>query len=329
MTATYAAPPLAMGRRLYVGLAKRSRQLAQVLLLSAYAGVPFAHDGYGAHGAPAVRASPGAGAKIATFPRPPERPAGIPRVGGRRVSPSSATTSRPDPEGFVWLPAGRVWLGGAGYGRYNPPREMSFPGLWVARFEVSVSDYAACAAAGACARPAAARYCNRLAGGAGSLPVNCVSAEDATAYAAYVSARDSLHYRLPTCEEWERAARAGLATRFPWGDAWPGARCNGCDAGCPESWHDTSVDDGFSLTAPVSALPHCGAEGGAQQMIGNVAEWCRGGLAGAPWDVRGGSWRHLRAFQDPAMPRRFDGAERSPDAGFRLVVDRPAGPLRP
>ena len=50
----------------------------------------------------------------------------------------------------------------------------------------------------------------------GSHPVTCVSWDDATAYAAWLSTTTGHRYRLPSASEWEYAARAGGDALQPW-----------------------------------------------------------------------------------------------------------------
>ncbi len=58
-------------------------------------------------------------------------------------------------------------------------------------------------------------------------PVTNVSPKDVEAFAAWLSKRDGVSYRLPTEEEWEFAARNGSKNSlFPWGNSWEEGRAN-------------------------------------------------------------------------------------------------------
>ena len=225
------------------------------------------------------------------------------------------------PPTVVAIPRLSVMLFSLGFGQYNPLRKVSVGGFRIQQFETTVREYAACVVAGMCATPATGEYCNWGRAGFAAHPINCVSALQAQAYAAFLSTQHQRRYRLPTCTQWERAARDANAARFAWGDAWPGERCNGCNAACPKSWRESGVADGWSTTAPIDALPNCTTSLGVRQMNGNVAEWCRGGIRGHAFDLRGGSWRQLKVFLDPAMPSGYDGTEADAHAGFRLLVE--------
>jgi formylglycine-generating enzyme required for sulfatase activity len=81
-----------------------------------------------------------------------------------------------------------------------PRRELRFTtALTIMRRQVSAADYAACVAAGACAAPATEQT-------AADRPVTGVNYQDAVAYADWISARSGIRHRLPTDEEWTRAA---------------------------------------------------------------------------------------------------------------------------
>jgi formylglycine-generating enzyme required for sulfatase activity len=81
-----------------------------------------------------------------------------------------------------------------------PKRTVTFQrGFDIMKNEVSAAGYAACVAEGACK---AAEGGNASA----TLPVTGVSYRDATAFAAWLSAKTGATWRLPTDEEWAFAA---------------------------------------------------------------------------------------------------------------------------
>lgn len=223
----------------------------------------------------------------------------------------------PDGERYARIAAGRTAIGDARFGEDNPPREFDGAALWVGRTEVTVAAYDACVAAGRCAAAGAGADCNAGIDGRARHPVNCIRAADAQAYAAWLTETSGMPHRLPTCDEWERAAR--LEGRFPWGDEAPGARCNGCDRRCPFAhFRDEGIDDGARTTAAVGSLPGCRGALGIHDQVGNVAEWCTDARDG--FQVRGGSWGQIGVFLDPAFAVRRDGGDRDATVGFRVVV---------
>jgi formylglycine-generating enzyme len=107
-------------------------------------------------------------------------------------------------------------------------------------------------------------------------PVVCVSWDDATAYARWLSDLTGHEYRLPSESEWEYAARAGTRTRYFWGDSSEDAclYANGSDltlhAYHPE-WESLSCSDGYANTAPVGSFrPNAF---GLYDMSGNAWQW--------------------------------------------------------
>lgn len=146
-----------------------------------------------------------------------------------------------------------------------------------------------------------------------SHPVACVSWNDASAYARWLSQKTGRDYRLLTEAEWEYAARAGTKTARFWDDA-GNMSCgyaNGADlttqARVPgaDKWPIANCSDRYAYTAPVGS--YRANSFGLYDMLGNVWEWTRdcwnGNYSGAPTDgnawaagdcsqrvVRGGSW---------------------------------------
>lgn len=223
---------------------------------------------------------------------------------------------RPDVQHYAHVAAGVATLGDAKYGEDNPPREVPVASFWMGRTEVTVEQYGACVAAGRCTPAGTEPSCNAGIADRVQHPINCVSVADAHAYAEWQSERTGLAHRLPNCDEWERAARHG--GRHPWGDEAPESRCNTCDRNCPfVNFRAADADDGWRETAPVGALTNCRGSLGVFDLVGNVAEWCRGGEG---YQVRGGSWGQVGVFLDPAFAVRRAADDRDATVGFRLVV---------
>ena len=174
-------------------------------------------------------------------------------------------------------------------------------------------------------------------------PVACVSWNDAKTYVQWLAHRTGKAYRLPSEAEWEYAARAGSASRWPWGDA----AADGCDFANLHDltsretfsfgWEPVRCRDGYPDVAPTGALRANAF--GLYDMIGNVAEWVEDCATGSyigrprdarPWTwaggcprrvLRGGSWvspaEHARsAFRDSA-----EIGTRADWLGFRVALD--------
>lgn len=92
------------------------------------------------------------------------------------------------------------------------------------------------------------------------LPAVNVSCEEAIEYA------DWLGKRLPSEQQWEKAARGPDGRLFPWGDAWDGDRVN-------------SAESGRRFLTPVGAFPEGASAYGCLNMAGNVWEWTT-----TPWE---------------------------------------------
>ena len=152
-------------------------------------------------------------------------------------------------------------------------------------------------------------------------PVASVSPKDVEAFAAWLSKRDGITYRLPTEEEWEYAARNGSANSlFPWGNSWEEGRAN---------------INGKKSPVTIGSFPRGATQSGLQDMIGNVWEWTSSKSrfydAGRPPDVKNARVQRGGSFYEKIPTEFYDATDRSwfgdenakfPTIGFRLARNR-------
>ena len=165
-------------------------------------------------------------------------------------------------------------------------------------------------------------------------PAVCVSWEDATAYAAWLSARTGQRFRLPREDEWEYAARGGTQTARWWGDGANDlcARANGGDRAYgavfpADKSANQSCSDGYIYTSPVGR--YRANRFGLHDMYGNAWQWtadCFAAIAGsaapqpcAGHAIRGGSWHNSRSTLRSATRFSLPPAMRSSSLGFRVL----------
>jgi len=137
-------------------------------------------------------------------------------------------------------------------------------------------------------------------------PVVGIDWWDAWAYSRWAGKR------LPTRQEWEKAARGADARTWPWGNEWDPAKVN--SGGEKWSEHDGHVYAAKAISFEKSASPF-----GCLNMAGNVAEWTEEGF------VAGGS-----SNSNPSQVRCTAGLLREPgyrafDIGFRCVLTGAGG----
>lgn len=108
-------------------------------------------------------------------------------------------------------------------------------------------------------------------------PVVMVSLGDARAYASWLSRKTATRWRLPTQEQWEKAARGVDGRWFPWGNTYDPQRLN-------------SHDQGPFDTTPVGQFPSGSSPFGMNDPAGQVFEWTRSPSGPDRHTVKGGSW---------------------------------------
>lgn len=178
------------------------------------------------------------------------------------------------------------------------------------RVEVSRRDYAAFLAAVAEAKKPKGWASRECPAGQEDLPVVNVRFADAEAYARWKG------QRLPSSEEWERAARYPDGRPYPWGPAsrldFRRANCRQSGAGKlePVNGHD---DNEFSGRSALGLL----------NMSGNAAEWVAGARGDRFAFVRGGSFKsHIDGLRTEVVVSLPPKTAR-PDLGFRCAQDIP------
>ena len=155
-------------------------------------------------------------------------------------------------------------------------REVYVDAFAIDRSEVSTGEYRACVAGGGCTLDALVAGDSRYIG-TDTYPMVNATWDEARRFCSWRGGR------LPTEAEWERAARADSAQRWPWGAT---ARPNEFNHGKPRAGVLQKLDrqgvlalgvpdkdDGFELLAPVGSFPFGEGPYGTLDQAGNVAEW--------------------------------------------------------
>ena len=134
------------------------------------------------------------------------------------------------------------------------------------------------------------------------LPVQSVSFDDASEFARWAG------MRLPTGDEWEKAARGTDTRLYPWGSTFDASRC--C---CAEG--------GNAQPAAVDAFPGGASPYGMLNAAGNVREWVAD-VSGNVASVRGGSYGDsCTIFGLISFTQLATRDLRQQGIGFRLASD--------
>jgi formylglycine-generating enzyme required for sulfatase activity len=149
------------------------------------------------------------------------------------------------------------------------------------------------------------------------LPCTRVSWFDSVAFCNWLASELKVVVRLPTEQEWQRAAVGDTDWSYPWGDELDETRAN--------------YGNRLKQVSPVGIFPNGQSPFGVMDMVGNLWEWCSTiwgtestDLNGYVYRVfRGGAWN----VSNPEYLRAIDRGEgHSPrgmlnDCGFRIVLE--------
>jgi formylglycine-generating enzyme required for sulfatase activity len=186
----------------------------------------------------------------------------------------------------------------------TPRRTIDLPAFAIDRYPVTNADYHVfCRATGYAPRghwqgPTPQPGTERR-------PVVMVSRIDAQAYAAWAGKR------LPTEEEWEKAARGRDGRTYPWGSRFLPDRC---------CWNRDRAG-AFVETRPVDAFPKGASPYGVMDMAGNVAEWTSSSPGAGSGILKGGCWMTQSPLNLRIAARGMSGFDNNQSLfiGFRCV----------
>lgn len=163
----------------------------------------------------------------------------------------------PTPEGMVLVPSGEARVGTDDPDtdeERRPLRRVSLPAFFMDRTEVTNAQFARF------------RPTHKFDSSQANLPATGVTYEEAEAYARWAGKR------LPTEDEWEKAARGTDGRAYPWGSAWDKAKVA---ARAPKPTQKLACGRP-SRVQPVGSVPTGASPYGCLDMAGNAWEWVQG-----------------------------------------------------
>lgn len=245
---------------------------------------------------------------------------------------------------WVTVPGGAFMMGDNDQGRFVHP--VSLPTFQMSKTEVTVAQFRACVTAGRCTEPNSNRsdpHCNWGVPNRDQFPVNCVSADQASAFASWAGGQ------LPTESQWEYAATGGGKTKYSGTNELTricqfGNVADETAASVFSKWMVVECADGYVETAPVGQFKD--GAWGLKDLTGNVWEWVQdcydSSSAGIPGDgsarvncdssaqvFRGGGWFYFGEGLRAVKRFWMDPGAHSAYIGIRLVRVPPAATEAP
>ena len=238
----------------------------------------------------------------------------------------------------------------AGIFPFQNGEEIELPEFWIGRYEVTIAEYAKFLGdlAANPEKQLQVRHPDQpaekisyepekwhqyhraaLKGGkffGGQIDPNCpvvgIDWWDANAYATWRGGR------LPTEQEWEKAARGRSGSVYPWGDTMENANFNsGLDHEAKEGVAEGSID-GYKFWCPVDAIAADESRYGVIGLAGNVSEWTATRDAHPDFPdrkvplKRGASFATTAGFELTARRAAESPGEKNFWTGFRIVSDK-------
>ena len=148
-------------------------------------------------------------------------------------------------------------------------------------------------------------------------PRENVSWFEAQSFCVWLSELLQFNVRLPSEQQWQRAAQGEDERAYPWGPQFQARRCNSAEARLQQ-------------TSPVNAYPAGASPFGVQDLVGNVWEWCENEARPIAEDalgdlpirriLRGGSFLSSAERLSISAYQTLKPGARAATVGFRIVA---------
>jgi len=234
------------------------------------------------------------------------------------------------PEGMAYVPGGKFFIGGEN-SRYYRSHEMSIPGFFIKKYEVTFGEYMefwkslgtpgekdrhmpkiVFDISDRMLRSAWDPEMRLISPFKEDLPVIGILNGSAEAYCRWLGEKTGRKISLPTAEQWEKAARGVDGRCFPWGD--------GFNADFANISENTEARKKFGYWAPPGSFPKDVSVYGVFDMGGNVRELTSSRFldGGQFFQIKGASSSTTRRFLYCAYSS--DTPVAPTDVGFRYVM---------
>ena len=167
---------------------------------------------------------------------------------------------------MIKIPEGEFKMGGGGSTRWggqiinNPRREVYLPEFLIGKYPVTNLQYAKFVEDSGYHAPKHWENGN-VPQGQELFPVTNVNWWAANAFCEWLSNETGKSFRLPTDEEWEKAARGTDGRTYPWGNRF-------------DTSYTNTIESGIQELTPVNKyFPWGKSFYGCLDMVGNASEW--------------------------------------------------------
>jgi gamma-glutamyl hercynylcysteine S-oxide synthase len=219
--------------------------------------------------------------------------------------------------GMVYVPEGEFIMGtNKGFNYESPEHTVYLKGYYIDKYEVTNMQYKRFIDYTGYPAPGNWKG-NNFPSGKGFFPVTNVSFKDAQAYAQWAGKR------LPTEEEWEKAARYTDGRIYPWGNDWQ------------KSFANVGAMMGMGSPKSIGSYPEGMSKYGVYDLCGNVWEWTASSFMPYKGNnepnenyteknkvIRGGSYRQSEVIAQSVRRDPLDENKTRIDVGFRCAADR-------